>query len=159
MPVSYKITITRNILSLSKNCGCNGEISSIGNNCAIAIALKDLFPSVHVKEDYILPFGIDPIEQPDLKIPLPEIARQFIKLFDGFRLTPRLRLLLPEFEFIIEIPDEVIDQINISELTGCFEGDHLRYPQEEKIPDTLQKDYADQKKGCRISVGHTLIKL
>jgi len=50
---------------------------------------------------------------------MPLIAQQFIKLFDGFRLTPNLRLLLPEFEFMVEIPDEVIEQINIDEV-GVF---------------------------------------
>ena len=52
----------------------------------------------------------------DLGIPLPIIAQHFIKLFDGFYLTPKLRLLLPEFEFTIDIPDEVIEQINIDEV-------------------------------------------
>jgi len=52
---------------------------------------------------------------------MPLIAQQFIKLFDGFRLTPNLRLLLPEFEFIVEIPDEVIEQINIDEVRELLE--------------------------------------
>ena len=47
---------------------------------------------------------------------MPIIAQQFIKLFDGFRLTPKLRLLLPEFEFTIDVHDEVIEQINIDEV-------------------------------------------
>ena len=51
-----------------------------------------------------------------MKIPMTVIAQQFIKLFDGFRFTPRLRLVLPEFEFRIDIPGEVIEQINIDEV-------------------------------------------
>ena len=47
---------------------------------------------------------------------MPLVAQQFIKLFDGFYLMPNLRVLLPEFEFAIEIPEEVIDEINIDEL-------------------------------------------
>ena len=47
---------------------------------------------------------------------LPLIAQQFIKLFDGFYLTPNLRLLLPEFEFTIDVPNEVINAINIDEI-------------------------------------------
>ena len=49
------------------------------------------------------------------------IAEQFIKLFDGFRFAPRLRLMLPEFEFTIEIPDEVIEQINIDDVRELIE--------------------------------------
>jgi hypothetical protein len=37
-------------------------------------------------------------------------------LFDGFSLMPNLRPLLPEFEFTIDIPSEVIDQVNIDEV-------------------------------------------
>ncbi|HEU5166218.1 MAG TPA: hypothetical protein VFU29_11790 [Chitinophagaceae bacterium] len=47
---------------------------------------------------------------------MPVIAKQFIKLFDGFRFTPRLRLMLPAFEFTIDIADEVIEQINIDDV-------------------------------------------
>jgi len=53
---------------------------------------------------------------------MPLMAQQFIKFFDGFRLTPKLRLLLPEFEFIINIPDEVIEQINIDEVKELIEA-------------------------------------
>jgi len=50
------------------------------------------------------------------------IAEQFIKLFDGFYLMPNLRTSLPEFEFIINIPAEVLDLINIDEVTTLIEG-------------------------------------
>ena len=116
MSVQFKIRITKDILSRSKDCGVNGDINSIGNNCAIAIALMDIFPDVQVKEDHILPFGHGLKNENNLKIPLPLIAQQFIKLFDGFRLTPRLRMMLPEFEFNIDISEEVIEVINIDEV-------------------------------------------
>ena len=93
----------------------------IENNWPIAFALADMFPLVYVTNDYIFPFGIDGDKEKDIKIPLPPIAQQFIKLFDGFRLTPKLRLLLPAFEFIIDIPDEVIEQININEARELIE--------------------------------------
>ena len=57
----------------------------------------------------------------DVKIPMPLVAQQFIKLFDGFYLMPNLRVLLPEFEFAIEIPEEVIDEINIDELKALID--------------------------------------
>jgi len=114
VPTEFKIAITKDIIAHCKNCG-TGEVHLIENNCAIAFALAAMFPLVYVTNDYIFPFGIDGDKEKDIKIPLPPIAQQFIKLFDGFRLTPKLRLLLPAFEFIIDIPDEVIEQININE--------------------------------------------
>ena len=116
MPVQFKITITKEIIAQCKNCGTGNDDRRVENNCAIAVALADIFPKVYVTDLYIFPFGIDEDKEKDIKIPMPAIAQQFIKLFDGFRFTPRLRLILPAFEFTIDIPDEVIDQINIDDV-------------------------------------------
>ena len=121
MPVPFKIAITKEIISRCKNCGTGNETDRIENNCAIAVALADIFPKVHVTNFCIFPFGIDGDIEKDIKIPLPPIAQQFIKLFDGFRFAPKLRLLLPEFEFVVDIPDEVIEQINIDEVRELIE--------------------------------------
>src|SRR5450432_245782 len=116
MPLQLKIAITKDIIKQCKSCGNENEEREIGKNCAVAFALTDIFPNVYVTNYYIFPFGIGYEKEQDLKIPLPIIAQQFIKLFDGFRLTPKLRLLLPEFEFTIDVHDEVIEQINIDEV-------------------------------------------
>ena len=116
MPTQFKIAITKEIIEYCKNCGTGNEAHKIEKNCAIAFALVDIFPNVYVTGYYIFPFGIDAEKEKDIKIPIPVIAQQFIKLFDGFCHTPKLRLLLPEFEFAIDIPDEVIEQINIDEV-------------------------------------------
>jgi len=122
MPIQLKISITKEIIDRSKYCGNKNDDCTVGENCAIALALTDIFPNVFVKNYYISPFGIEH-EKEDLRIQLPVIAQQFIKLFDGFHLTPRLRLLLPEFEFTIDVPDEVIDRINIDEVRELIEED------------------------------------
>ena len=121
MPTALKIVITKAIIEHSKYCGTAGGAADIGNNCAIAMTLVDIFPDVHVTDYHIFPFGTEAGKPRELFIPLPVIAQQFIKLFDGFCLTPRLRLLLPEFEFTVDIPDEVIDQINIDEIKRFIE--------------------------------------
>ena len=126
MPTAFKIVITKQIIEQSKYCGTNNDANTIGNNCAIATALADIFPNVYVTDYHIFPFGMKDEKQPSLIIPLPVIAQQFIKLFDGFCLTPKLRLLLPEFEFIIDIPDEVIEQINIDDVKALIAGDKKR---------------------------------
>ena len=122
MPTQLKIAITKEIIKHCKKCGAENE-ADVGKNCAVAFALIDIFPNVHVTGYYIFPFGINHEKEQPYKIPLPIIAQQFIKLFDGFYLTPNLRLLLPAFEFTIDIPDEVIEQINIDEVRELIEGD------------------------------------
>ena len=97
MPTAFKIIITKQIIEHSKHCGTNNDVHTIGNNCAVATALIHIFPSVYVTGDNIFPFGMDCKNGQGLSIPLPVIAQQFIKLFDGFCQTPKLRLLLPEF--------------------------------------------------------------
>ena len=120
MPTQFKIAITKEVIAQCINCGIEGDNRLVENNCAIAMALSDIFPEVYVTNRYIFPFGID--HEKKLQMPIPIIAQQFIKLFDGFRLTPRLRLLLPEFEFTIDIPDEIIDQINIEDVRFLIEN-------------------------------------
>jgi hypothetical protein len=128
MAVQFTIRITKEIIEHCKTCGTENSKGDIGSNCAVAFALKDIFPDVYVTDHYIFPFGMDPGKGKDLKIAMPIIAQQFIKLFDGFYLMPNLRPLLPEFEFPIDIPAEVIDQINIDEVTELFEVRGLMFP-------------------------------
>ena len=122
MPTAFKIVISKAIIEQSKYCGTNNDVHTVGSNCAIATVLADFFPDVYVTGYHIFPYGMKHSNEPGLSIPLPLVAKQFIKLFDGFYLTPKLRLLLPEFEFIIDIPDEVIEQINIDEVKALIAG-------------------------------------
>lgn len=117
MPVQLKIEITKEILERSTECDTRSPIEKIGNNCAIALALKDIFPDVFVTPHYIFPFGItEENKNVQQGIPLPKIARDFIKVFDSLRSIHKARLSLPEFEFDILIPDEIISLINIDEV-------------------------------------------
>jgi len=127
MPVQLKIAITKEVIEQCKNCGNENEKHEISKHCAVAFALSDIFPDVYVTNYYILPFGIEYEKQEAFRIPLPIIAQQFIKLFDSFYLTPKLRLLLPEFGFTIDVPDEVIEQINIDEVRELIKGNKNKY--------------------------------
>jgi len=126
MPLQFRIKITRSIIEQCKNCGATNDQFEIGRNCAIALALQDIFPDVYVTNYYIFPFGITDKKRADIKIMLPVIAQQFIKLFDGFYLMPNLRLLLPEFEFPIDVPDEFIDEINIDEIKELIKSRNIK---------------------------------
>lgn len=122
MAVQFKIKVTKEILESSKECGAHNDVEKIGNNCAIAIAVKDIFPNVFVTAHHIYPFGIDESnEYIHLRIELPKIALDFIKLFDSLRSIHKARLSLPEFEFEISIPDEIISLINIDEVENILE--------------------------------------
>lgn len=122
MPFQFKISVTKEKIEKCKNCGNENDEHEIGRDCAIALALIDIFPDAYVTNYYIYPFGIGYEKEETLKIPLPLITQQFIKLFDSFSTVPQLRLLLPEFEFTIEVHDEVIEHINIDEVRELIEA-------------------------------------
>ncbi len=124
MPVQFKISITKDIIHQSKNCGIDNDLYKIGTDCAVAVALQDIFPHVYVTNFYIFPFGIENNQLKHLKIALPLVAQQFIKLFDGFCFAPKLRLMLPEFEFNVDVPDEIINVINIDEVQEIISNKH-----------------------------------
>lgn len=133
MPIHFTIAVTKEIIIRCKNCGI--ELHVAERNCAVALALRDIFPGVYVTNYSIYPFGIEFKKDKEIKIPLPVVAQQFIKLFDGFSHMPQLRMYLPEFEFCVEIPDEVIEQIDIEEVRELThagkknkEGLHKSFP-------------------------------
>ena len=114
MPVSFKLHITKQVIEQCKNCGVDkDDLKIVGNNCAVAVVLNGLFPDVFVTSQYIYPFGMD---KSSIRIELPKIAQDFIKVFDSLSGAPRLRKMIPEFEFTIEIPDKIIAMIDIDEI-------------------------------------------
>ncbi len=116
MPSLFKIKISNEILQLTKTCGSNSDLETIGQNCPIALSLSNIFPQVFVSGGYIYPFGVDEdSETENLKIEIPQIARDFIRLFDDLVEEPNERLSLPGFEFEICVSDEIISHININE--------------------------------------------
>jgi hypothetical protein len=138
MAVHFKIKVTKEILELSKECGTHNDIEAIGKNCAIALALKDIFPEVVVTGRHIYPFGIDEnTKSDDLKIVMPPIAQDFVRVFDSFSTMYKLRLLLPEFDFDIFIPDEIISAINlnITNQMESFSHFHIKAPAVFPLPD------------------------
>lgn len=108
-----KITVTKEILRKSMRCG---EQTNIPESCAIALATRDIFPIAGVGCEHIIPFYR---EDHSVRIPLPKAAIDYIKEFDSRINSPLSRLDLPEITFEVEIPDEVIDKIDISKI---YEG-------------------------------------
>lgn len=101
-----QIKITKDILERSKMCPMDSTVSS---NCAVALAVRDIFPEASITSRYITPFL-------GASIRLPEKASNFIYEFDMLSYSPEQRLKLPEMEFEIDIPDSIINQIDISNI-------------------------------------------
>jgi len=120
MSIPFTIKITKEVINKSKFCGVD-KTTSVEENCAVAIAIQDIFPDARVTASHIYPFGVDDTKKENLKIELPEIAKNFIKVFDSLVAIPKVRLLLPEYEFVIEISDEVIQKINIDQIKKILE--------------------------------------
>lgn len=97
-------------------CGTEkAESIGVSQNCAIALALKDVFGMVSVC-DTVTIYGIYQGRKPYTCIPLPKDAIDFTISFDRLSCIPERRLLLPELEFEIDLPQEVIDAINIDDI-------------------------------------------
>ena len=108
-----KIKVTKEVYQKSMYCGtAQGGGECITQNCAIAVAVRDVFPHAEVGADDIV---FSPLEMIGVA-QLPQIAKSMIVLFDSFTDNPEVRLHLPEFEFEIEVPDEVVDSIGINEI-------------------------------------------
>lgn len=91
---------------------CGSKIFSgpVWTNCAVALAVRDIFPKAEVMSECIQPFGKSIQE-----IELPEEAVLFISTFDRLKHAPEARLGMPEISFEIDVPMEVIEKIGIDE--------------------------------------------
>lgn len=108
-----KIKVTKDILKKSMMCGTDDQL--IVHGCAVALAVREIFPYASVGGDTISPY-MKAMFNPNHMIELPRSASCFIADFDRLRLQPEKRLDLPELEFEVSLPQSVIDAVNISEL-------------------------------------------
>jgi len=109
MSIKLKISVTKEILERSKMCGFD-NIRDMTTNCAIALAIRDVFPQAIVETEELYFFGDD--KGP--KASLPKKAINFIIDFDLNE--PDLRVDMNPISFNITIPAKVIKQINIEEV-------------------------------------------
>jgi len=121
-----KIKVTKEILEKSKYCIATGKADKggAGFNCAVALAIRDIFPDAWIHRDTITPFSFSDNNTEayfgGARIHLPNEAIEYIKEFDA---TPfGMRTSMPEIEFEVEIPDEIIERISIEELRPLLEN-------------------------------------
>lgn len=107
--MKIKIKVTKEILQESKMCQSDNQI---GMNCAIARAVRDVFPAAWVSHFNLYPFYFK--DDGITSINMPAEASLFITKFD--RNDANERVNMTEVSFEIDVPDDVIDQIGISEV-------------------------------------------
>jgi hypothetical protein len=117
--MKLRISVTKEILEESKWCGFgSGENEPINKNCAISLAVRDIWPDAIVENAFMVAYpewGINYcIADSKDKIKLPQIARSFICDFDGSE--PCERTQIPPISFEVDVADEVINRINIDEI-------------------------------------------
>jgi hypothetical protein len=113
--MKIKIHVTKDVLRRSMMCGTVHDKSKIGkgDNCAVALAIRDLFPKYYVGMYEI--FMNSDTNANETVCQLPIGVSDFIKAFDDLHNTPERRLLLPEISFDIDVPMSEIEKIGISE--------------------------------------------
>lgn len=147
MPVKMKIKVTRDTLIRSAKCNMVGEGSTwihmstlpnniqklicdnleqfpmldIASNCAITLAVKELFPFATTSATYISPFYHLPWQKRGeftraYRINLPQEAIRFIGEFDKTK-TIEERINMDELEFEVEIEDQIIEQLPMPDLS------------------------------------------
>tara|TARA_R110000868_G_scaffold14426_3_gene67154 strand:+ start:13748 stop:14116 length:369 start_codon:yes stop_codon:yes gene_type:complete len=114
--MKLQINITKDILQRSMMCGTENFVGTTPENCAIALAVRDLFPEAVVSSDTIYYF---PTNKSCL---LPADAQNFIEIFDELNTCPEKRLNLNEFSFEIDIPEAVIDAIGLEQVHAILEN-------------------------------------
>ena len=117
MSTKLKIKVTKEILFKSQLCqqeGVSAGVNGVGANCAIALAVRDIFPYAWISDDNIDAYYFERGENRDFDIPLPKEAKEFISDFD--KSTPEERVKMPEIEFEVDISDDVLQKINIDEV-------------------------------------------
>lgn len=116
--MELKVKVTKEILKKSMMCGVgfpserlmtDKQKDYIGQNCAISLAVRDVFPYAFVGDYIYWPFGdTNPSELP---IESTHNGSHFIKKFDNLRGHPSLRLHIPETEITLQITDEILNKL------------------------------------------------
>ncbi len=123
--MKLKIKVTKDILRRSMMCGVvDNSNHTPAENCAIALAVRDVFPHAKVFLASMSLLGLQPYctqIEPTLRdyVETDWDVTKFIQQFDELRKHPARRLGMPELEFTIEVPEAVIDTINIEALDKC----------------------------------------
>lgn len=145
------VKITKEVLKKAADCGITNKKKESTKHCAIAEAVRPIFPTVEVTYESTSIAHRDPNkpllivyvsgDRPTIHLPLPSEANAIMKAFDDIEARYEYkrthtslgvaqssilvslrtqaiveRTNLPESSFELEIPDELVDYIGISEI-------------------------------------------
>jgi hypothetical protein len=110
MSVKLKIKITRDIVLSSKHCH--------GTQCAFANAVRDILPNAWISSFTIYPFS--EISNDTRKFDLSKEMSEFVFWFDIANQDEKE--MFTEKEFELEIPDWVIDEIDIESIRPLLQN-------------------------------------
>lgn len=116
--MKLKIKVTKEIIEKAIWCGTESETGyHVSKNCAVALAVRDIFPEARVSHLGFYPFCHTMLDA----IIIPSKAQDFIKHFDRLADNPEARLYMDPIEFEVDIPDSVIEYIGIDEIQKIVE--------------------------------------
>lgn len=122
------IKVTKEIIEKAMMCGVQYhmkkivesglDIPSVAENCAIALAVREVFPKAAVLEDtekshHMIRYCCS---DQNTIIVLPKQASKFIRDFDRKSVDPTSRLMMEPLSFEVEVPEELINEIGIGEI-------------------------------------------
>ena len=117
--MKLKIKVTKEVLKKAMYCGTDDKPGGTpSENCAIALAVRDLFPKARV-----FTTDLSLTEFLNNYIPHSPSTMYYILKFDSLSETPEKRLELPEYEFEIEVPEDVINSIGLEQVYSILK-DH-----------------------------------
>lgn len=106
--MKIEVTITKEILEQSAYCNDEGDYGSVGNNCAVALAVRKIFPQAWISDKKFYPFDVTPFKEHFEW----HDGETFIEKFDALVNNPEKRMQLPETVVTLEISDKTIDILN-----------------------------------------------
>lgn len=116
--MKLKIKVTKEILYKSRYCRSD-EAGAAAMNCAISLAVRDIFPNAFVGL-VLMYFDNNGKRGIGEAVKNHGSTVSFINKFDVS--SPEERIKMPEYEFEIEVPESVIEKINIDELKPLLEN-------------------------------------
>lgn len=116
--MKLKIKVTKKILKESMMCGTSvmgtPQFKPVSESCAVALAVRDLFPEARIGRTFVQ------VGEGSFMMPLN--ATNYIIRFDELWYEPARRLNLPEIEFEVDVPEAVINKIDIAEATEIIKN-------------------------------------
>lgn len=113
-----KIHVTKEIYRKAMYCGADLADKPINQNCAVALAVREIAPEARVGHASISWTGSSSDCIPEVS--LPTFVRNMIHAFDYLAFRPVERLYLPEFSFEVDFPNELVHKIGIEEVKGIL---------------------------------------